>query len=35
LNYFLHTRSVRRGIIEAGQDTEAPNFGRNIEPDGD
>jgi cyclohexadieny/prephenate dehydrogenase len=35
LNYFSHTRSVRRGIIEAGQDTEAPNFGRNIEPDGD
>ena len=33
LNYFSHTRSVRRGIIEAGQDTEAPNFGRNIEPD--
>ena len=35
LNYFSHTRSVRRGIIEAGQDTEAPNFGRNIESDGD
>ena len=33
LNYFSHTRSVRRGIIEAGQDTDVPNFGRNIEPD--
>ncbi len=27
-DYFTHTRAVRRGIIEAGQDTEAPNFGR-------
>jgi len=35
LNYFSHTRSVRRGVIEAGQDTDAPNFGRNIEPDVD
>jgi len=35
LDYFTHTRSVRRGIIEAGQDTEAPNFGRNLEPDVD
>lgn len=26
--YFTHTRSIRRGIIEAGQDTEAPDFGR-------
>ena len=33
--YFSHTRSVRRGIIEAGQDTDVPNFGRNIEPDVD
>ena len=33
LNYFSHTRSVRRGIIEAGQDTDVPNFGRDIEPD--
>jgi len=32
LNYFSHTRSVRRGIIEAGQDTDAPNFGRNAKP---
>ncbi len=35
LNYFSHTRSVRRGIIEAGQDTDVPNFGRHIEPDVD
>ena len=27
-DYFTHTRAIRRGIIEAGQDTEAPNFGR-------
>ena len=26
--YFTRTRSIRRGIIEAGQDTDAPNFGR-------
>ncbi|MDJ0628019.1 MAG: prephenate/arogenate dehydrogenase family protein [Rhodobacter sp.] len=26
--YFTHTRDIRRGIIEAGQDTDAPNFGR-------
>ncbi len=26
--YFTRTRAIRRGIIEAGQDTEAPNFGR-------
>lgn len=26
--YFTRTRAVRRGIIEAGQDTEAPDFGR-------
>ena len=31
LNYFTHTRSIRRGIIEAGQDIEAPNFGRDID----
>ena len=35
LSYFSHTRSVRRGIIEAGQDTDAPNFGRNTKPDVD
>ncbi len=27
--YFTRTRAVRRGIIEAGQDTPAPDFGRN------
>lgn len=26
--YFTRTREIRRGIIEAGQDTDAPNFGR-------
>ena len=26
--YFTHTRAIRRGIIEAGQDTAAPDFGR-------
>lgn len=27
--YFTRTRAIRRGIIEAGQDTDVPNFGRN------
>lgn len=27
-DYFNRTRSIRRGIIEAGQDTAAPDFGR-------
>jgi cyclohexadieny/prephenate dehydrogenase len=27
-NYFTRTRAIRRGIIEAGQDTDAPDFGR-------
>ena len=27
-DYFTHTRDIRRGIIEAGQDTDAPDFGR-------
>ena len=26
--YFTRTREIRRGIIEAGQDTDAPDFGR-------
>jgi cyclohexadieny/prephenate dehydrogenase len=26
--YFTRTRAIRRGIIEAGQDTPAPDFGR-------
>ena len=34
--YFTRTRAIRRGIIEAGQDTAAPDFGRGMakaEPD--
>ena len=27
-DYFTRTRAIRKGIIEAGQDTAAPNFGR-------
>ncbi|TKD22732.1 prephenate/arogenate dehydrogenase family protein [Rhodobacter capsulatus] len=27
-DYFTETRAIRRGIIEAGQDTAAPDFGR-------
>ena len=27
-DYFTRTRAIRRGIIEAGQDTATPNFGR-------
>ena len=30
---FTRTRAIRRSIIEAGQDTDAPNFGRGIKPD--
>ena len=30
--YFTRTRAIRRGIIEAGQDTDAPNFGRGRAP---
>ncbi len=29
-NYFTRTRAIRRGIIDAGQDTDAPNFGRDL-----
>lgn len=29
-DYFTRTRAIRRGIIEAGQDTSAPDFGRNV-----
>ncbi len=32
-DYFTRTRAIRRGIIEAGQDTAAPDFGR-AKPDG-
>ena len=28
--YFTRTRAIRRGIIEAGQDTSAPDFGRAV-----
>ena len=28
--YFTRTRAIRRGIIEAGQDTAAPDFGRSV-----
>lgn len=31
-DYFTRTRAIRRGIIEAGQDTEAPDFGRSPAP---
>jgi cyclohexadieny/prephenate dehydrogenase len=31
-DYFTRTRAIRRSIIEAGQDTAAPNFGRLSEP---
>ena len=27
-DYFSRTRAIRRGILEAGQDTDVPNFGR-------
>lgn len=30
--YFTRTRAIRRGIIEAGQDTDAPDFGRSKAP---
>jgi cyclohexadieny/prephenate dehydrogenase len=30
-NLFTRTRAIRRGIIDAGQDSAAPNFGRNPE----
>ncbi|MGP1358646.1 prephenate/arogenate dehydrogenase family protein [Roseicyclus sp.] len=30
--YFTRTRAIRRGIIEAGQDTDAPDFGRSKTP---
>lgn len=32
--YFTRTREIRRGIIEAGQDTAAPDFGRGAKPAG-
>jgi len=32
-DYFTRTRAIRRGIIDAGQDTAEPNFGRDEEDD--
>ncbi|MCK0141763.1 prephenate/arogenate dehydrogenase family protein [Aliiroseovarius sp. F20344] len=32
-DYFTRTRAIRRGIIEAGQDTDAPDFGRSAKHD--
>lgn len=29
-DYFTRTRAIRRGIIDAGQDTGEPNFGRDV-----
>ena len=29
-DYFTRTRAIRRGIVQAGQDTDAPNFGRPV-----
>ncbi|ABV94678.1 arogenate dehydrogenase [Dinoroseobacter shibae DFL 12 = DSM 16493] len=29
-DYFTRTRAIRRGIIDAGQDTDAPDFGRAV-----
>jgi cyclohexadieny/prephenate dehydrogenase len=28
-DFFTRTRAIRRAIIEVGQDSAAPNFGRN------
>ncbi len=33
-DYFTRTRAIRRGILEAGQDTNLPNFGRAAGHDG-
>ncbi|MEP3278059.1 MAG: prephenate/arogenate dehydrogenase family protein [Stappiaceae bacterium] len=30
---FTRTRSIRRSIIDAGEETDAPNFGRNVKTD--
>ena len=32
-DHFTKTRAIRRGIIEAGQETELPNFGRDMVAD--
>lgn len=31
-DYFTRTRAIRKGIVEAGQDTDAPDFGRGGRP---
>ena len=35
LRLFANSRDIRRRIIEAGQDTDAPDFGRRAEPPAD
>ncbi|PIB25833.1 cyclohexadienyl dehydrogenase [Amylibacter kogurei] len=32
-DYFTRTRAIRRGILDAGQDMDVPNFGRNMPHD--
>ncbi|MDE2183401.1 MAG: prephenate/arogenate dehydrogenase family protein [Alphaproteobacteria bacterium] len=32
-NFFTRTRAIRRGVVDAGQDTAAPNFGRGKKQD--
>ena len=32
-DHFTKTRAIRRGIIEAGQETDKPNFGRDVSED--
>ncbi len=32
-NLFTRTRAIRRSVVEAGQDTAAPNFGRSGKPE--
>ncbi|GHA51756.1 cyclohexadienyl dehydrogenase [Amylibacter ulvae] len=32
-DYFTRTRAIRRGILDAGQDMDVPNFGRNVPHD--
>jgi len=34
-DYFTHTRAIRRSIVEAGQDTAAPDFGRRASKPGE
>ncbi|MCP5088268.1 MAG: prephenate/arogenate dehydrogenase family protein, partial [Rhodobacteraceae bacterium] len=33
-DHFTRTRAIRRGIIDAGQDTDAADFGRGPKKDG-